>query len=95
MYTFNCDDLIIQSEPIVIHDEAVVFMRDGKVVGKVKAKYDFSELPGEFHQIALQMIYKSQVVHMPGRPHYTVKLKNETKRKRIPFLGSKCKRERI
>ena len=65
MYYINGEEhLIVQSKPTVTNDDAITFQKARKLVGKVKAKYDFSELPAEYHQLALQLINKSQVVYV-------------------------------
>ena len=55
--------LVINNKPLLINEEAIVFKRGPRILGKVKATYDFSELPSHMHEIAYQMLDKSQVVH--------------------------------
>lgn len=35
---------------------ALVFVRNGKKIGKVSATFDFNKLPQEWHELALQVI---------------------------------------
>ena len=51
--TWPNENLIVTGKPIVIVKDALVFSRDGVVVGKLDASYDFSELPDELHEKAV------------------------------------------
>lgn len=48
--------LVIDSDPIASSDNFYVFSRGNKVVGRIKATFDFSELPIEYHQLGIQMV---------------------------------------
>ena len=51
--TWPNENLIVTGKPIVIVKDALVFRRDGVVVGTIDASYDFSELPDELHELAV------------------------------------------
>ena len=53
---FEANRIVIDSEPIVINDNAFVVIQYGKVVGKVSVRYDFSDLPEKYHGMMLDII---------------------------------------
>lgn len=52
---------IVQAEPLVTSEKFYTFVvHKNKVLGHIKATFDFSNLPNELHQLALQMIQNDQ-----------------------------------
>lgn len=44
------------AKPEVTFRQFITVSRGGKILGEVEAKFDFSKMPVEFHQLALQVI---------------------------------------
>ena len=62
-YGKNPKRLVINAKPILVHEDALVFQAGNRPLGKVKATYDFSELPSHLHEMAYKILEKSQVVY--------------------------------
>ena len=49
-------DLIVETDPIVLVENYFTTSYKGKIIGRVKATFDFSELPVELHEQALRLL---------------------------------------
>lgn len=65
--TYVTDDsssIIVDTKPKVTMPVALEFREGDKVVGTVKATYNFSKLPQGLHAFALDMVSRKQVVYL-------------------------------
>jgi len=58
MITYDNSDtkLVIQTEPVASYEGFITLMRGGKEIGRIDAKFDFSQMPDFLHEIALNCI---------------------------------------
>jgi hypothetical protein len=77
----DSDKFVHHTEPIVKYTGYITLEKDGKEVGKVDATFDFTEIPDEHQQIALQMIMNgARSLSLPSdRKVYEPVIKEENK----------------
>lgn len=65
-YTIESENTRISSNigMKVTNEEAIVLYDKGKIVGKVKAEYDFSDVPIKYHTLVLNLLIKQNIVHL-------------------------------
>jgi hypothetical protein len=56
LHHMSASNICFQTSPTVTHPSFIQVIKDGKVIGEVNAKFDFSELPPEHHILALQLL---------------------------------------
>lgn len=60
-------EYVLDAPPKVVLPDAFTIVRDGEVVGKVSAAYDFSDLPPKYHGLVIQMIMPPRRIVLPTR----------------------------
>lgn len=70
VYTTDGPSCIVQRRPILVHESYIdLVLRDGSddvVIGRVKAEFDFSQVPAEFHTMVLSSLLSGGQVWMVG-----------------------------
>lgn len=56
IHHMSSSNICFQTSPIVSHPSFIQVVKDGKVLGEVDAKFDFSALPPEHHILALRLL---------------------------------------
>ena len=51
MFKTNDKDLIIKCEPVALFDGYITIEQRGVEIGKVRASFDFKDMPPEYHEM--------------------------------------------
>ena len=89
-YNYASDHLIIKSDPKVIINKKYLFTKGGVELGWIDAEFDFAHLPGDLHQIGLNMVAGTTQVYVALDQVKPIEEKSETKRKKFSLLGRKA-----
>jgi hypothetical protein len=60
----NAHNFTVPGETKIIIADALVFKQGGKIVVRLNAEYDFTEVPPEFHELALRMLFSQQRIRL-------------------------------
>lgn len=79
------NSVTVHTEPKCIIEEYVKIPG----VGHIDATFDFSEMPPEYHELALQMVNRRQTLHLPVRTMAEAKeiVDRDRKEERKGLLG--------
>jgi len=72
--TCRSHEVTVQGTSKVTIPGAIQFHQNGVVVAQLDAVYDFADLAPDLHQVALEMIYRHQVLCLPNTRERDVEL---------------------
>jgi hypothetical protein len=58
----SASNVCFKTTPVVKHPSFIQVTKDGNVLGEVDATFDFSNLPGEYHILALKLLSGHRIV---------------------------------
>jgi len=68
IHHMSASNICFKTSPAVSHPGFIQVVKDGNVLGEVDANFDFSNLPGEYHILALKLLNGHRIVMPSDHP---------------------------